>query len=634
MTELIEHNIFLVLFLPVWVCLFILVNHFVKFTDTKKLTYFFTLFSTTVGLIFSSFLLYSTLFPVQRTIENSLLWFQYGNLSVYFGVFIDNISAIFLFILMCVSLAVHIFSYDYMKDDEDFHKYFFYLNFFNFSMSALLVSSNLIQTYIFWELVGVASYLLIGFWYKRADVSLAAKKVFWINRIGDFTFLLALITLIYYSVSYLQSFPQGEILAFTNLDAITFNLQALMSETTFVSILLLLALSAFVKSAQFPFQTWLVDAMKAPTPVSALIHSATMVCAGLFLILRLYPMFMASEFILHLIFIVGLFTAIFCALFALPQRNIKKMLAYSTSSQLGLMFFALGALSPTAAIFYMCAHAFAKSSLFLTTGYVSKLYGDELNMNKLGGVRYNKFLLALYWFIASVSLSGMAFIGRNAKEAIYGSFFNPSSYLTLSLLVLVSFLTTVYLFRSYLKIFEFESNLSMKYMSSYSMTFGILGVVLLSLCGGAIINNELLKAITPQNFFFTEYHDLGLALILIAAALIGISVAFITVKIKPKRNIIPRFIVKFFYRGAYIDSIFKFIGSILFISVCKVLKFIDEYIFDGCVKLISFISVKLSHLVKKLQNGNFQTYIAYAVFSAGLILYLAFQIYSYIAKEL
>lgn len=634
MTELIEHNILLVLFLPVWVCLFILVNNFVKFTDTRKLTYFFTLFSTSVGLLFSTCLLYSTLFPVQKTIENSLLWFQYDSLSVYFGVYIDSVSALFLFILMCVSFAVHLFSYGYMKNDEDFHKYFIYLNFFNFSMSALIVSSNLIQTYIFWELVGVASYLLIGFWHKRADVSHSAKKVFWINRIGDFAFLLALIILLYYSLLYSQSFSQNELLGYSNLEVFRLGLESLTGHTTYIFILLLLLFGAFVKSAQFPFQVWLVDAMKAPTPVSALIHSATMVCAGLFLVLRLYPLFISSQFIMNLILFIGLLTAISCALFALGQRNIKKMLAYSTSSQLGLMFVSLGILCPTAAMFYMCAHAFAKSSLFLSAGYVSKLYKDELNMNKLGGVRYYKFLPALYWFIASISLSGMAFIGFTSKETLYSAFFNDKYILVWVLLALVSFLTSFYLFKSYFKIFEGESKSKVSYQVSYSMTIGTLIVVLLTLGGGFILDNNLLKAITPQNFFFTEYQNSTLAFILICVSLIGLISGFFAFRLSGNKSfsIIKPF-AKFFYRGAYIDSLFKFIGSNIFISICKILKFIDEFIFDGIVKLVSFISVKLSQLVKLLQNGNFQTYIAYAVFSVGLILFLAFQIYSYIAKE-
>lgn len=631
MTELIEHNILLVLFLPVWVCLFILVNNFVKFTDTRKLTYFFTLFSTSIGLLFSSCLLYSTL-PVRKIIENSLLWFQYDNLSVYFGVYIDSVSALFLFILMCVSFAVHLFSYGYMKNDENFHKYFIYLNFFNFSMSALIVSANLIQTYIFWELVGVASYLLIGFWYKRSDVSHSAKKVFWINRIGDFAFLLALIILLYYSLLYSQSFSQNELLGYSNLDVFRLGLESLTGHTTYIVILLLLLFGAFVKSAQFPFQVWLVDAMKAPTPVSALIHSATMVCAGLFLVLRLYPLFISSQFIMNLILFTGLFTAISCALFALPQRNIKKMLAYSTSSQLGLMFVSLGILCPTAAMFYMCAHAFAKSSLFLSAGYVSKLYKDELNMNKLGGVRYYKFLPALYWFIASLSLSGMAFIGFTSKETLYSAFFNDKYFSVWILLAIVSFLTSFYLFKAYFKIFEGESKSKVSYQVSYSMTLGTLVVVLLTLMGAFILDNNLLKAITPQNFFFTEYQNLTLAVILICISLLGLISGFIGFRLSGKKSIFNPF-AKFFFRGAYIDLLFKLFALNIFIPVCKIFKFIDEYIFDGIIKLVSFISVKLSQFVKLLQNGNFQTYIAYAVFSIGLILFLAFQIYSYIAKE-
>lgn len=627
MIEFIEHNFILILFLQLWVCFFSLIS------GSRKLTLGFSVAANAVGLIFSSAILHTVLFPVRKTIENSFVWLQCGDLTLHMGIYIDNISAVFLFILMAVSLCVNLFSYGYMKKDESYGRYFCFLNFFCFAMTALLISSNLIQTYVFWELVGVASYLLIGFWYKRTSVSNAAKRVFWTNRFGDFALLLGIIILVYYSVLYPQTFNQQEILSYSNLDAFVIRIQSLMGFQTYLFICLLLLFGAFVKSAQFPFQTWLVDAMKAPTPISALIHSATMVCAGLFLVLRLYPMFIISDFLIKTILFVGLFTAVVCGLFAIAQRNIKKMLAYSTSSQLGLMFAALGFLSPTAAIFYMCAHAFSKASLFLVTGKVSKISGGELNMNKLGGIRQNHFLLAIFWLIAALSLSGLCFTGYSAKEVLYSPFFHSNKPVIFCFMLLVAVITPLYLFKGYLKIFEGEEKKDKCSETSITMALGLLFITVLGLLLGHIFNNECLKLITPKNFFFTEFFDFNLSIILISCAIVGIVIGYLLYRFKSKVKIFPKFIAKYFYRGGFVDLFFKFAGySYLILS--KILKFIDEYIIDGVIKLLSIISHKSSYLIRKIQNGNFQTYIAYSIFSIGIILFLAFQIYVHIVKEL
>lgn len=627
MIEFIEHNIILVLFLQLWVCIFSLIS------GSKKATLGFSLAVNAIGLAFSSVILSSILFPVRKTIENSFVWLQCGDLTLHMGIYIDNISAVFLFVLMAVSLCVNLFSYGYMKDDESYGRYFCFLNFFCFAMSALLISSNLIQTYIFWELVGVASYLLIGFWYKRTSVSNAAKRVFWTNRFGDFALLLGIIILVYYSVSYPQTFNQPEILAYSNLDSFIIRIQSLMTWQTYVFICLLLLFGAFVKSAQFPFQTWLVDAMKAPTPISALIHSATMVCAGLFLVLRLYPMFIISDFLMKTILVVGVFTAVVCGLFAIAQRNIKKMLAYSTSSQLGLMFASLGFLAPTAAIFYMCAHAFTKATLFLVTGKVSKLSGGELNMNKLGGIRQNHFLLAIFWLIASLSLSGILFTGYSAKETLYSSFYHSPELYLFILMLSVAVITPVYLFKAYFKIFEGEEKKDKNSKTSLTMATGLLLITVFGLLIGHIFNNELLKLLTPKNFFFTEFFDFKLTLILLFCAVLGAIIGILAYKFRDKLKIFPKFFAKYFYRGGFIDLIFKFIG-ICYSVLTIVLKFIDDYIIDGVIKLSCLVSHKSSYLIRRIQNGNFQTYLAYSIFSIGVILFLAFQIYVHIVKEL
>src|ERR1035437_617357 len=284
-------------------------------------------------------------------------WMYIGSLELNMGVMINQLTTIMLFVVTLVSMLVQIYSMGYMHDDEGFSKFFSFLSLFTFSMLGIVISNNLMQIYIFWELVGVCSYLLIGFWYTKPEASDAAKKAFIVNRVGDFGFLLGILLLTFRA----GTFDFIKVIAFVQSGAIEPGMMTIIA--------LLLFCGAVGKSAQFPLHVWLPDAMEGPTPVSALIHAATMVAAGVFMVARLFAIFSMSPDAMHVIAYIGGFTSIFAATIALVQKDIKRILAFSTLSQLGYMVLALGAGGYTAGMFHLTTHAFFKALLFLGAGW-------------------------------------------------------------------------------------------------------------------------------------------------------------------------------------------------------------------------------------------------------------------------
>src|SRR5574344_1770391 len=380
--EFFVDNILIVFFLPLWVVLSILLNSICGFFQSRRLTLILTLLSTLTGLVFSGFLMNYVLNNASY-IEHNFNWLSCENYNFYFGYFLDKASALMLIILFSVSFLVQLYSYGYTKKDISFHKFFVYLNLFNFSMIGLILSSNLIQMYIFWELVGVCSYLLIGFYSEKKSVSNASKKAFLINRFGDCCFLVGIISLLYFSINY-QPEQTYSGLMFSGFDMFAQSLYAMFSEPIFNFICICLFMGSIAKSAQFPLHVWLIDAMEAPTPVSALIHAATMVAAGVFLTYRLLPLFELSNFIMMFILIIAVITSVLTALIACFQNDFKKILAFSTCSQLGLMFIALLMLNSLdntcifqSIIISLCRLCFiftCKSKLNKIYGWIKKIY--------------------------------------------------------------------------------------------------------------------------------------------------------------------------------------------------------------------------------------------------------------------
>ena len=598
--EFFSDNIFLILIMPVWVCFIIASGIFLKLNISYKVTLMLTLLSSFTGLIFSGMLLKQNSLHTE-VIESIFPWLSGENLNIFLGSYIDLTSCVFLSILMLISFIVQLYSYGYMKDNKDFNKYFIYLNFFNFAMTGLILSPNLIQMYIFWELVGAASYILVGFFHNDKETSKAAKRVFIINRIGDCAFLAGIIIFAYFSITYIKQ-PPDTFLAFNSIEDFRFHLLALTSDGFYNLILLLFIIAAFVKSAQFPFNVWLVDAMKAPTPVSALIHSATMVCMGVFLIIRIFPLL--NNTLLYIILFAGLTTAVLCAFIACSRKNIKKMLAYSTSSQLGLIFTALGLGAIPAAIIYLVIHSFTKALLFLCSGVISKTF-KTLDMDEMHSLRKSDFYLAVFWIIAALSLSGLFFGGFTSKEILIKT--SSANIYVLILIFITSFMTAFYSFKSYFKIFEGEKNDILPVKEKTMLT----ALTVLSVF--VIIPGLMFKASD-----FDKY--------CIIAVITGIAALFAAYSVYKNKKQMQGFLYNLSFNELYLPFVYKKIGCI-FERVYAISDFTDKYIIDGFVYLIVRINTSFSKIISRLQNGNIQTYIVYSIFTAGVIISIVTLVY-------
>ncbi|MCP5252575.1 MAG: NADH-quinone oxidoreductase subunit L [Burkholderiales bacterium] len=374
----------------------------------------------TISLIFVSFIASLIIFKdvLGGNVFNGSVytWLVTGNTSFEIGFLIDQLSATMMVVVSLVSLMVHIYTIGYMQGDPGYQRFFSYISLFTFSMMMLVMSNNFLQLFFGWEAVGLVSYLLIGFWYTRPTAIYANLKAFLVNRVGDFGFLLgiALVLMYFGSLDYASVFSQAPEVAEQTIELIPGSPWMLMTV-----ICILLFIGAMGKSAQFPLHVWLPDSMEGPTPISALIHAATMVTAGIFMVARMSPLFELSDVALSTILVIGGITTLFMALVAVVQTDIKRVVAYSTLSQLGYMTVALGASAYSAAIFHLMTHAFFKAVLFLGAGSVIIAMHHEQNMEKMGGLK--KYMPITYWtmFIAALASAGVpGFSGFFSKDAI------------------------------------------------------------------------------------------------------------------------------------------------------------------------------------------------------------------------
>src|SRR3954449_4265485 len=373
-------------------------------------------------------------------------WIPAGSFQVFFNFAVDNLTATLLIVVTTIGMLVHIYSVGYMAHDPSRWRFFAYLNLFMFSMLLLVLADNFVLLFAAWELVGLSSYLLIGFWYSRRSAALAAKKAFLVNRVGDFGFALG-IAAVWTTVGTLN---------FTTTEAGpgAFQLlpQALQSGAIqpwmMTGIALLLFCGAVGKSAQFPLHVWLPDAMEGPTPVSALIHAATMVNAGVYLVARANPIFAAAPSALVVVAAIGIFTAIFAASIAMTQTDIKRVLAYSTLSQLGYMFAALGVGAFTAAIFHLMTHGFFKGLLFLGSGSVIHAVHEEQDMRRMGGLSKKIPNTYVTMLIGSIAISGIPPLsGFFSKDEILGQSWIFGFQLVSIIGYVVALMTAFYMFR-------------------------------------------------------------------------------------------------------------------------------------------------------------------------------------------
>ncbi|MBI4282077.1 MAG: NADH-quinone oxidoreductase subunit L [Chloroflexi bacterium] len=394
-------------------------------------------------------------------------WLTIGSLEISVGLLMDPLTAIMVVVVSGVSLAVQVYSQGYMRDDPGYSRYFAFMSLFTASMLGLVLARNIIQLYVFWELVGLCSYLLIGFWYHRPAAAAAAKKAFLVTRLGDVGFLLAILYLFFNSDVFHPVFSAGsELWVAHGLKADAFDIPSInfaAKAGLLAGVATWIAVGMFAgavgKSAQFPLHVWLPDAMEGPTPVSALIHAATMVVAGVFLVARFFPLFEASTTAMNIVAVIGGFTAIFAATMGLVMNDIKRVLAYSTVSQLGYMMMALGVGAYDAAIFHLFNHAFFKALMFLGAGSVNHASGT-FDMRYMGGLRRHMPWTYTTFFIAALSISGIfPLAGFWSKDEILVGAFNHGGTIgsvVFWMALVAAFMTAFYAFRALFVTFHGE----------------------------------------------------------------------------------------------------------------------------------------------------------------------------------
>ena len=578
--------------------------------------------------IFSSIIFYNGITQNQYGNYRIIEWISSGNFQVNWSINIDPLSSIMLVVVTSVSSLVHIYSIGYMSHDPNRPRFMSYLSLFTFSMLMLVVSDNFLQLFFGWEGVGLCSYLLIGFWYKKNSANNAAIKAFLVNRVGDFAFAIGIFLIFYYfgTVNYNEVFIKAAELSDKKINFLGFNPNLI----TLIS--LMLFVGAMGKSAQFLFHTWLPDAMEGPTPVSALIHAATMVTAGVFLVVRCSPLFEYSQVALNFVAITGMITAIFAASVALVQNDIKKIIAYSTCSQLGYMFFAAGIGAYHVAIFHLFTHAFFKALLFLGSGSVIHAFKDEQDIRLMGGVWKKLPYTWVLMLIGTLALTGFPFLsGYYSKDAIIEfAFFKNNSigYYAMTIGIFTAFLTAIYSWRLFFKTFHGSyNNKSLTIEKTHeSPAIMLLPLVLLAL--GAIFSGYFFKEILIGHdyldfwknsiFFIKEIKHLHLPiwLLLITPVLVILAIPlsyYLYIKdpkflegVKKLNEPLYNFLINKWYFDELYEFLFtkpvKLIGFVLWKKGDQ--NIIDRFGPDGFSKAIKFISNK----AVKFQSGFIYDY--------------------------
>lgn len=542
--------------------------------------------------------------------------------ELFAGFLVDPLNLLMIALVTTIALLVHVFSFYYMSEDASRARYFGFLSFFAFSMTGLVLSSNLLQTFMFWELVGLTSYLLIGFWYEKPSAATAARKAFVINRLGDLGFYLGVVLL----------FLLTGTLAFTALTPD--GALAGLSPAVLTFLGLLVFTGVMGKSAQFPFHTWLPDAMEGPTPVSALIHSATMVAAGVFLLARAFGLFSASATTLSVVLAIGALTAFLGASVATVQRDIKKIMAYSTVSQLGLMVMAIGAGQPGSGMFHLSAHAYFKSLLFLTAGaFIHRFHTNDIWDIARHGGKSDKVAMAALAF-GLLSLSGIfPFAGFFSKDAVLEAL-REQNLFYYGVGLFVSFLTAYYSFRLFFVLLFSKTNdhhqthhenallsfckaLPLATLAVTSLFVGFLGTGL----GGHRL----------QHWLGAHASEPNMEIILTTSALIAAAAVIAFIAFRDPEKAERRLedsrapVTALLKNKFYIDEAYVFLVKRVGLGLAAMLDWFDRTVINGLmVNKTSYSIARLGRRLARLQSGSLQDYlswgVSFAVFTLALFL--------------
>jgi NADH-quinone oxidoreductase subunit L len=571
----------------------------------------------------------------QKVIPFDSTWLRFTDaLEIKMGILLDPISVMLLIVISTVSLMVHIYSLGYMKGEKGFERYYSFLSLFSFSMIGLVVATNIFQMYVFWELVGISSYLLIGFYYQKPEAVSASKKAFIVTRFADLGFLIGILILSFNTRTFdflTLTDPQGAAIAqgsgisFLGLSVMTWSM-------------IFVYMGGVGKSAMFPFHIWLPDAMEGPTPVSALIHAATMVVAGVYLVARMFPIyFFSAPAALEVVAYVGAFSSLFAAVIACTQTDIKRVLAYSTISQIGYMMLALGVsgygghdgLGFMASMFHLFTHAMFKALLFLGAGAIIHAVHSNY-MTEMGGLRKFLPITHLTFLIACLTIAGIPpFSGFFSKDEILAAAFHNNKLLFF-VEYAVAGITAFYMFRLYFNIFWGEERHypAVPHEAPATMTIPLIILAAGAAFSGFIPFSEL---VTSDGKTFHAHIEWGIAIPSVVIALAGIGTAYIMYVINP--SIPGRIVVTFknsyrlAYNKFYIDEIYLFITKkIIFRYISEPVAWFDRHIVDGTMNAIAVVTQVISFRIRDFQSGQLQkyafVYISGTVLLALLVIYL------------
>ncbi|RRQ46821.1 NADH-quinone oxidoreductase subunit L [Chryseobacterium sp. SC28] len=597
-------------------------------------------------VVFASFVITTTIFlnfneDSAPVIIKAFEWFTVNGIQVNFGFQIDHLSLMMVMIVTGVGSLIHLYSIGYMSHDKGFYKFFSYLNLFIFSMLILVLGSNYLILFIGWEGVGLCSYLLIGFWYTNEEYGKAARKAFIMNRIGDLGLLIGIFAIAAQinAVDYLSVAQNASIF---ELDG-----------TPIIFITASLLIGATGKSAQFPLYTWLPDAMAGPTPVSALIHAATMVTAGVYLVVRSNFLFVLAPTVQDGILFIGFLTAALAGFYALRQNDIKKVLAYSTVSQLGFMFIALGLGAYSTAMFHVMTHAFFKALLFLGAGSVIHAMSNEQDMRFMGGLKKYIPITHITFLIGTLAISGFPlFSGMISKDEILVAAYAKSPIYWVMLFVLAA-ITATYMFRLYYLTFhgEFRGSEDQKqhlHESPANMTFPLIVLAILSVVGGFInlphyvgegqyakLMQWLKPVLTEESFKQMENTLSGVSfnteMMLAGATVLMFFAVWIFVRntyVKKQKRALPeeqyRGWEKLSARKLFVDEIYNACIVKPFEEAGKAALMFDKAVLDPIVNFIGLGAQDSGRAAKRLQNGNVENYVLIMSLAVGIVLIVNF----------
>lgn len=563
----------------------------------------------------------------QKIVALKYTWLEFSpNVSIDLGMIIDPISVMMLVVVTSVSLMVHVFSLGYMKGEERFATYYAFLSLFTFSMLGLVLSANILQVYMFWELVGISSFLLISYYFNKPSAVAASKKAFIVTRFADLGFLIGILILSYYG----GTLDIGLLIErFTSVHSTPF---LAITSASFLGVsmltwgLSLLFMGGAGKSAMFPLHIWLPDAMEGPTPVSALIHAATMVVAGVYLVARMFPVFSMDETALNIVTYVGATSALFAAVIACTQTDIKRVLAYSTMSQIGYMMFALGisknggehGLGYMASMFHLFTHAFFKSLLFLGAGSVIHVVHSN-EMKDMGGLRKLMPITHIAFLIACLAIAGIPpFAGFFSKEEILTASFHENIFIY-GIALFTAVLTSFYMFRLYFNIFwSKEAPIVSHAIDSHDEGPWVmkLPLIMLATCAVGVGFVPFSKLVTSDGAALETHIDFVFSIAPVVLSVLAILLAASFYKNKNnKSDKVARFFGGLYtsaYKKFYIDEVYIFITKkIIFPFIGQPIAWADKNIVDDFMQRLAKTTAKISELIKGLQSGKVQNYAMY-----------------------